>query len=68
NGWDTPIALIPKTPIICKPSIDAMERAIRLANADPQRTIFFDDSTRNIAAGKRAGLHTVLVGAPIRIE
>ncbi|KAH9325320.1 hypothetical protein KI387_005498, partial [Taxus chinensis] len=68
NGWDTPMGLIPKTPIICKPSINAMERAICLANADPGRTIFFDDSTRNIAAGKHAGLQTVLVGSPIRTE
>jgi len=59
---------IPKTPIICKPSKDAMEQALRLANADPQRTIFFDDSPRNIAAGKRAGLHTVLVGTSFRAE
>ncbi|XP_057867239.2 uncharacterized protein C24B11.05 [Cryptomeria japonica] len=68
NSWDTPIAFMPRTPVICKPSINAMERAIQVANADPQRTIFFDDSTRNIAAGKRAGLHTVLVGASNRTE
>lgn len=30
--------------------------------------IFFDDSPRNIAAGKRAGLHTVLVGTSFRTE
>jgi len=59
---------IPKTPIICKPSKEAMDQAIRLANADPQRTIFFDDSRRNIAAGKRAGLYTVLVGTSVRTE
>jgi len=59
---------IPKTPIICKPSQEAMEQVLRLANADPQRTIFFDDSPRNIAAGKRAGLHTVLVGTSVRTE
>uniref|UniRef100_A0A0D6QX20 Uncharacterized protein n=1 Tax=Araucaria cunninghamii TaxID=56994 RepID=A0A0D6QX20_ARACU len=68
NCWDKPTVDIPNTPVICKPSKDAMERALSLANADPQRTIFFDDSTRNIAAGKRAGLHTVLVGTSIRTE
>jgi len=58
----------PKTPVICKPSELATELALRLANADPQRTIFFDDSIRNIAAGKRGGLHTVLVGTSVRKE
>lgn len=52
----------PKSPILCKPSIEAMEAAIRIANVDPKKTILFDDSTRNIASGKAAGLHTVIVG------
>jgi putative hydrolase of the HAD superfamily len=68
NEWDMPTVTILKTPIICKPSKEAMELALHLANADPQRTIFFDDSPRNIAAGKRAGLHTVLVGTSVRAE
>ncbi|GFP85388.1 uncharacterized protein c24b11.05 [Phtheirospermum japonicum] len=51
-----------KTQILCKPSIEAMEAAIRIANVDPKKTIFFDDSVRNIANGKAAGLHTVIVG------
>jgi len=70
NEWDTPTinSTTMKTPIICKPSKEAVEQALRLANADPQRTIFFDDSIRNIAAGKRAGLHTVLVGTSVRTE
>ncbi|KAL5210701.1 hypothetical protein ABZP36_006324 [Zizania latifolia] len=54
----------PKSPILCKPSIEAMEAAIRIANVDPDKTIFFDDSIRNIASGKAAGLHTVIVGRP----
>nr|CAB3492606.1 unnamed protein product [Digitaria exilis] len=36
-----------------------MEAAIRIANIDPKKTIFFDDSTRNIASAKAAGFHTV---------
>jgi len=70
NEWEmsTVNSTIPKTPIICKPSKKAMEQALRLANADPQRTIFFDDSPRNMAAGKRAGLHTVLVGTSVLTE
>ncbi|KAK6157635.1 hypothetical protein DH2020_011883 [Rehmannia glutinosa] len=51
-----------KTQILCKPSVEAMEAAIRIANVDPKKTIFFDDSVRNIANGKAAGLHTVIVG------
>ncbi|XP_042002085.1 uncharacterized protein C24B11.05-like [Salvia splendens] len=51
-----------KTQILCKPSVEAMEAAIRIANVDPKKTIFFDDSIRNIASGKAAGLHTVVVG------
>ncbi|KAH6814993.1 Haloacid dehalogenase-like hydrolase superfamily protein [Perilla frutescens var. frutescens] len=51
-----------KTQILCKPSLEAMEAAIRIANVDPKKTIFFDDSVRNIASGKAAGLHTVVVG------
>jgi pyrimidine 5'-nucleotidase len=47
--------------IICKPSQEAMRRAILLAEVDPAKTLYFDDSVRNIAGGKAAGLHTVLV-------
>uniref|UniRef100_A0A0D9ZFF1 Uncharacterized protein n=1 Tax=Oryza glumipatula TaxID=40148 RepID=A0A0D9ZFF1_9ORYZ len=54
----------PKSPILCKPSIEAMEAAFRIANVDPEKTIFFDDSVRNIASGKAAGFHTVIVGRP----
>uniref|UniRef100_A0ACD5WE15 Uncharacterized protein n=1 Tax=Avena sativa TaxID=4498 RepID=A0ACD5WE15_AVESA len=51
----------PKSPILCKPTIESMEAAIKIANVDTQKTIFFDDSTRNIASGKAAGFHTVIV-------
>ncbi|KAA8542977.1 hypothetical protein F0562_021528 [Nyssa sinensis] len=54
-----------KLPILCKPSVEAIEAAIRIANVDPKKTIFFDDSARNIASGKAAGLHTVIVGSSI---
>jgi len=57
-----------KSPILCKPSLEAIELALKIANADPKRTIFFDDSVRNIAAGKAAGLHTVIVGRSDRTE
>lgn len=54
----------PISPILCKPSVEAMEAVTRIANVDPKKTIFFDDSTRNIASGKAAGFHTVIVGRP----
>lgn len=52
-----------KTPILCKPAVEAIEAALIIANADPTKTIFFDDSIRNIASGKATGLHTVIVGS-----
>ncbi|MQK22139.1 hypothetical protein EI013_27620, partial [Escherichia coli] len=48
-------AVLPKTPIICKPSENAIELALKIANLNPQRTLFFEDSVRNIQAGKRVG-------------
>ncbi|RCV30313.1 hypothetical protein SETIT_6G084600v2 [Setaria italica] len=68
--------LNPCNGLICSPSIEAMKAAIRIANVDPKKTqgmprwkftfyiffrYFFDDSTRNIASGKAAGFHTVIV-------
>lgn len=63
-----PRSVLPKTPIICKPSEDAIERALKIAKISPQRTLFFEDSTRNIQSGKRVGLHTVLVGTSHRVK
>ncbi|KAK7344321.1 hypothetical protein VNO77_13790 [Canavalia gladiata] len=53
---------ISHSPILCKPSVEAFEAAIRIANVDPGKTVFFDDSARNISSAKVAGLHTVIVG------
>ncbi|KAJ4968925.1 hypothetical protein NE237_015626 [Protea cynaroides] len=61
------ISEFPKSRIICKPSPEAFEAAIRIANVDPNKTIFFDDSVRNIASGKAAGLHTVIVGSSVLV-
>ncbi|KAF9679930.1 hypothetical protein SADUNF_Sadunf06G0066900 [Salix dunnii] len=63
-----PNSVLPKTPIVCKPSEAAIERALKIANVNPQRTLFFDDSVRNIQAGKRVGLQTVLVGTSQRVK
>ncbi|KAG5152929.1 hypothetical protein AAZX31_10G236400 [Glycine max] len=53
-------------PILLKPSLDAFKIALDAANVDPRRTLFLDDSVRNIAAGKEMGLHTVLVGKTMK--
>ncbi|KAK4270338.1 hypothetical protein QN277_023384 [Acacia crassicarpa] len=63
-----PTTELPKTPVICKPSEFAIELALKIANLDPQRTLFFEDSVRNIQAGKRVGLHTVRVGTSQRVQ
>ncbi|XP_017969312.1 PREDICTED: uncharacterized protein C24B11.05 isoform X2 [Theobroma cacao] len=55
------------SPILCKPSLEAFEAAIRIANVNPKKTIFFDDSARNIGSGKAAGLHTVIVGSSVLV-
>lgn len=50
-------------PVVCKPSVKAIELALGQANnASAETTIFLDDSTRNIVAGHQKGLTTVLVG------
>lgn len=55
-------------PIICKPNIECMKEAVQLLQIDPSKTLYFDDSVRNIAAGKAVGLDTVLVGSTIMCE
>ncbi|KAJ8532928.1 hypothetical protein K7X08_015817 [Anisodus acutangulus] len=62
-----PGSVLPKTPIVCKPSEVAIERALKIANINPHRTLFFEDSVRNVQAGKRVGLDTVLVGNSVRV-
>ncbi|CAN0926581.1 Uncharacterized protein C24B11.05 [Linum grandiflorum] len=61
-------SVLPKSPIVCKPSEAAIERALKIANIDPQRTLFFEDSVRNIQSGKRVGLDTVLIGTSQRVK
>lgn len=59
---------LPKTPIVCKPSQSAIEKALKIANINPHRALFFEDSVRNIQSGKRVGLQTVLVGKSQRVK
>ncbi|XP_052175236.1 uncharacterized protein C24B11.05-like [Diospyros lotus] len=63
-----PNAVRPNTPIVCKPFEDAFEKALKLADINPQKTLFFDDSIRNLQTGKLTGLHTVWVGSSHRAK
>ncbi|KAL6616801.1 hypothetical protein ACP70R_039071 [Stipagrostis hirtigluma subsp. patula] len=59
---------LPKSSIMCKPAIDAMLHAFKVASINPQTTILFDDSFRNIQAAKQIGMRTVLVGTSERTK
>ncbi|WVZ60197.1 hypothetical protein U9M48_010250 [Paspalum notatum var. saurae] len=52
--------------VVLKPSVDAIVAGLRVAGSNPRRTLFLDDSERNIAAGKALGLRTALVGKRAR--
>ncbi|CAL4926830.1 unnamed protein product [Urochloa decumbens] len=52
--------------VVLKPSVDAIVAGLRVAGTNPRRTLFLDDSERNIAAGKALGLRTALVGKRVR--
>ncbi|CAM8961207.1 unnamed protein product [Rhodiola kirilowii] len=67
-GENVQISEYPKTPVVCKPFAEAFEQFFKMANINPQRTLFFDDSVRNIQAGKLVGLHTVLVGKSQKVK
>ncbi|XP_073270907.1 uncharacterized protein C24B11.05-like [Primulina huaijiensis] len=53
---------LPKSPIVCKPFENAFEQAFKIADINPHKTLFFDDSIRNLQTAKALGLQTVLVG------
>ncbi|CAH1444087.1 unnamed protein product [Lactuca virosa] len=55
-------------PVILKPSLEAINIAMDVAEVDPKRTLFLDDNARNIAAGKSVGLRTVLVGKTMKTK
>ncbi|KAF3970251.1 hypothetical protein CMV_006035 [Castanea mollissima] len=61
-------SVLPRTPVICKPFEESFEEVFKIANINPQRTVFFDDSIRNLQTAKHLGLHTVMVGSSHRIE
>ncbi|MFS7893418.1 putative pyridoxal phosphatase [Helianthus anomalus] len=61
-----PVGLLPKSPIVCKPSENAFQQAFKMASINPHKTLFFDDSIRNIQTAKLTGLTTVWVGSSQR--
>ncbi|KAH6814144.1 Haloacid dehalogenase-like hydrolase superfamily protein [Perilla frutescens var. frutescens] len=54
---------VPKTQILCKPFENAFQQAFKTAGINPQKTLFFDDSIRNLQTAKIMGLHTIWVGS-----
>ncbi|KAK9940571.1 hypothetical protein M0R45_017225 [Rubus argutus] len=61
-------AVIPRSPVVCKPFENAYEEAFKMANINPKRTLFFDDSIRNLQTAKQVGLQTVWVGTSHRTK
>ncbi|TYH80761.1 hypothetical protein ES332_D03G154100v1 [Gossypium tomentosum] len=53
---------LPSAPVVCKPFENAFEQVFKIAKINPQKTLFFDDSIRNLQTGKKMGLHAVWVG------
>ncbi|KAL3530774.1 hypothetical protein ACH5RR_010096 [Cinchona calisaya] len=64
---DDNVSELPKTPVICKPFEEAFAKAFKIADIEPEKTLFFDDSIRNLKTAKSMGLHTVWVGSSHRI-
>ncbi|KAK6115438.1 hypothetical protein DH2020_007707 [Rehmannia glutinosa] len=58
----------PKPPIVCKPFENSFEQAFKIAGINPQKTLFFDDSIRNLQTAKIMGLRTVWVGSSHRTK
>ncbi|KAI5665990.1 hypothetical protein M9H77_15843 [Catharanthus roseus] len=63
---DNTVSELPKTPVVCKPFQEAFEKAFQMANINPEKTLFFDDSIRNLQTAKNIGVHTVWVGSSHR--
>ncbi|WCJ20499.1 Haloacid dehalogenase-like hydrolase (HAD) superfamily protein [Euphorbia peplus] len=59
---------LPKSPVICKPFEEAFTQVFNIASIIPNRTVFFDDSIRNLLTAKRMGLTTVWIGSSHRNE
>ena len=54
---------VPERDLVCKPQTRAFEMALEMAGGEPRTSVFMDDSARNVAGAKAAGLMgAVLVG------
>ena len=51
-----------------KPDLDCYEWVLKDLQADPQKTLFIDDSIKNIEGAEKAGLQTILLTPEKRIE
>lgn len=51
-----------------KPDLDCYEWVLKDLQADPQKTLFIDDSIKNIEGAEKAGLQTILLTQEKRIE
>eukprot|EP00878_Enallax_costatus_P006253 GHUV01006556.1.p1 GENE.GHUV01006556.1~~GHUV01006556.1.p1 ORF type:complete len:267 (+),score=85.63 GHUV01006556.1:297-1097(+) len=60
--------LTPDNPIMCKPQKTSFENVLEQIGANPQSTIFVDDSLRNVAAAHELGIFTVLVSPTVAAE
>ncbi|CAI9108134.1 OLC1v1007662C1 [Oldenlandia corymbosa var. corymbosa] len=60
------VSELPKIPVVCKPFAEAFETVFKVADIDPEKTVFFDDSIRNLKTAKSLGVHTVWVGSSHR--
>ncbi|KAK9059582.1 hypothetical protein SSX86_020286 [Deinandra increscens subsp. villosa] len=68
KSGNEPAGLLQKSPILCKPSKNSFQQAFTMANINPHKTLFFDDSIRNIQTAKLTGLSTVLIGSSQRTK
>ena len=51
-----------------KPDVECYEWVLKDLKIDPQKTLFIDDSIKNIEEAEKAGLHTLLLSPEKRIE
>ena len=53
---------------VCKPEPAAFARVLQHTGCDPRRTVFFEDSLKNLVTAKALGMHTVLIGGATAAE
>jgi 2-haloacid dehalogenase len=53
---------------LAKPDPRIFALAIERCGLDPARTVFIDDSPRNVEAGRQAGMHALHFTDPVRLR